>query len=352
MHTVTEKKSALQPYTGLDVFKLFFAVCVVAIHTYAIEGLPASAYFWITQGVFRLAIPFFFVTSGFLLGKKLREQKKEPAAVIHRYIKGLLPPLLCVGIVNGIFELLLRRLRYGTDFRSLMIRFVKAFVFYPYGAMWYVQACIIGVLILYPFLKKGRLNPALLLGALLYGWALLCNNYYFLAEGSGLSVYVDSYMDAFMSARNGVFVGFFYLALGIKTYEWHQKDLKAWKLKWGLIGLAVIYLLEIYLLKDRGYLDDRAMYLTQIALAPVMVLCILRMKIPISASTSVLLRKASVWIYFSHRLIYVLGRIVCFLTFGGELRGVSAMLIVMVISLLVFFVTNGIKSLLPRSSSS
>lgn len=328
------KQSASSLFVGLDLYKLFFALCIVAIHTYAIEALPSAVNFWITQSVFRLAVPFFFITSGFLLGRKM--QNRDPGRAIFEYIKRLLPLLVCVETANGLLEWFQSYLKSGTSLWNWFPLFVKHACFYPYGAMWYVQACIIGAAMLYPFLKRNKLELALIIGGILHVWALLCNNYYFLAQAMGLDGYVDAYMSLFLSGRNGFFVGFLYMALGIKTWQWHQKSFKTQTLLGSLVICGVAYLIEIGLLEQCSSLDDRALYLTQIALAPVMVLCIVRMKFSIANGTvGVLCRRLSTWIYFSHRLIYSIGKIACFLLLGGGFRGVKAFVAVSVLSVLL-----------------
>ena len=52
-------------YSGIDIAKLICAVMVIAIHTQ-----PFSQYVWIDRGagvITRLAVPFFFVSTGFFL---------------------------------------------------------------------------------------------------------------------------------------------------------------------------------------------------------------------------------------------------------------------------------------------
>lgn len=324
-----------RPYAGLDILRLFFALCVAAIHTYALEPLPAAVNFWITQGIFRMAVPFFFITSGFLLGKKLQDGTLE--RVLAGYVRKLLPPLLCVGIANGFLEWILWYLRGGTGFRNRAITFVKHFLFYPYGAMWFVQACAVGAVMLYPFLKRRKLGLALMAGAVLHIWALLCNNYYFLARAAGLDGYVDAYMSVFISGRNGVFVGFFYLALGIEVWRLHQKLFKMRTLAAGLAICMAAYLVEIWLLTGRSYLDDRALYLAQIALAPALVLCAARIESSgPGAAAGLLCRSFSAWLYFLHRLIYVLGRIAFYSLSGTDFRGVGAFAAVTAVSVLLF----------------
>lgn len=322
----------------LDAFKLFFAVCVVAIHTYALDGLPQTVAFWLTQGVFRLAVPFFFVVSGFLLGRKLYGQGQGVSATLRRYTVRLLWPLLFVGGANAVLELISQRLQYGRSLRYLAWLFFRHILFYPYGAMWFVQACIVGAWLLYPFLKRKKTDAALLVGALLYGWALLCNNYYFVAQAAGWNGAVDLYMNLFITARNGVFVGFFFLALGIKVWELYSADAGDDRLRRRLILACVVllYAAEIYLTRNCAYLDDRALYLTHILLLPLLLLCIVDVRLPVSDDASVRMRRASVWLYFSHRFVYRLGGLLCVLKFGTEWRGAGAFTFVLAVSAVSF----------------
>lgn len=72
-------------YQFVDFLKFFFCLCVVAIHTTVfsdIDGISA---------VLRLAVPFFFITSGFFLGRKIiNAEKVEVWQITKRYCMRLL----------------------------------------------------------------------------------------------------------------------------------------------------------------------------------------------------------------------------------------------------------------------
>ena len=61
--------STKKSYVGVDVSKFFFAVCIVALHSEALNCLPDIANYMITRILFRVAVPYFFISSGFFLGK-------------------------------------------------------------------------------------------------------------------------------------------------------------------------------------------------------------------------------------------------------------------------------------------
>ena len=53
----------------IDFLKLFFALCIVGIHTDLVKIFPSEHTQWyVMQVVFRMGVPFFFVVSGYFLG--------------------------------------------------------------------------------------------------------------------------------------------------------------------------------------------------------------------------------------------------------------------------------------------
>ena len=64
-------------YYLIDIVKLFFAFCIVGIHTDLLSVFPEKVSFWIMQLIFRLGVPFFFVVSGAFLGCKLEKNNYD-----------------------------------------------------------------------------------------------------------------------------------------------------------------------------------------------------------------------------------------------------------------------------------
>ena len=54
-------------YVGLDCFRLFAAFLVIAIHTSPLLSFSETGDFILTRIIARVAVPFFFMTSGFFL---------------------------------------------------------------------------------------------------------------------------------------------------------------------------------------------------------------------------------------------------------------------------------------------
>ena len=318
-------------FTSVDTARLLFAVAIVAIHTHISAALPGEAGFWLQQGIFRLAVPFFFITSGFFIMDRI-EAGRDPAGVLTGYIKRLIVPFIICDAANALMNVIFICMAQDMPLRYAAATVVKKGIWYPYGAMWYIGALIIGALMLIPFVsKKGSAGSQarisfvapLIIGGALFVWALICNNYFFIAEGTAAEGAVRAYMDTFVSARNGVFVGFFMLAVGLASRSALGRKIERNKGNAALIiALAAcfaLYLTEIAVLRDRAYLDDRSLYIIQIVLAPLMVIALVRLGKSVDTSAAakdgaaglaaarraVYLRKMSVWIYFTHRFVLI-----------------------------------------------
>ncbi|MHB8065134.1 MAG: acyltransferase family protein, partial [Ruminiclostridium sp.] len=62
-----------EKYAGLDYFRIIAALLIVAIHTYPLASISQAADFIFTHIFARIAVPFFFMTTGFFLLPKYIE---------------------------------------------------------------------------------------------------------------------------------------------------------------------------------------------------------------------------------------------------------------------------------------
>jgi fucose 4-O-acetylase-like acetyltransferase len=250
--------------------------------------------FFITQGIFRLAVPFFFVASGYFLGSKIIRNPENMNFIYKKYIKRLLMPLVFFSLIN----VLLESIKMSSYMSGPVIfrEIIRHMVFYPWGALWFVQACIVGALLLYPFVKRSNFIGTFLVASLLYSWALVCNNYFFVVQGTFLEPYIRVFMNLCFSARNGVFVGFVYLAIGFFIARRNTNV----SVLFTIIVISV-YFLEIVLLKDKASLDDSALYISQLLIVPIIFIKSYNFPLNISEETSLMLRNFSVGMYLLHR---------------------------------------------------
>lgn len=250
-------------YSLIDILKIFFAICVVALHTSVFKGSTHIEYL-ISMGVFRLAVPFFFVASGFLLGIKLfkASSKEEGVKIIKKQVIRLLEVFIFWLLVGSIIYI---RDHIVYDGGIDLIMMCRDILFNPWGALWYVSATIIALLIYIPFYKRNKIITPIIIGAVLYLFGLLCNSYYFVTtENLMMQNIVEKYMDIFFTIRNGLLVGLLYTSLGIYAgnIEARCKSLSHQRYKRYLIISYLIFLVEIFLVRDKAFLDDKAYFIT------------------------------------------------------------------------------------------
>ena len=70
-------------YPAIDAMRLLMAFCVVGIHAAPFENISPSLNFWVTDWLFRIAVPFFFIASGFFLFRKMQSKVQWPD--VRRY---------------------------------------------------------------------------------------------------------------------------------------------------------------------------------------------------------------------------------------------------------------------------
>lgn len=190
-----EKKN----YSGIDCFRFIAALLIVAIHTSPLASFSGTGDFILTRITARVAVPFFFVTSGFFLiskyncnAEKLIAFAKKTALIYGTGILIYIP----VNIYNGYFK---------TD--NLLPEMIKDIVFDgTIYHLWYLPASVIGAVIAWYLIKKLKYPKAFAAASLLYLIGLFGDSYYGISEKVaclnslyGLIFQVTDY------TRNGIF---------------------------------------------------------------------------------------------------------------------------------------------------
>lgn len=338
-------------YFIIDLLKYIFSIGIVALHTPVLSVFGEYEYF-VEKAIVRLGVPFFFVASGFLLGSKLQkvDDNDLPAhkEIFMNYTKRLLKPLI-------FFEILAIILKLHVYFKESIllgcIRIIRSIIFYPGGKLWYIWACIVGVWIIY-FIKKIKCGKWILfIGGGLYLFALINNSYYFVVENTFLVKIVQLNITVTSSARNGLFVGFFFLTIGIFCFKIHNKLVNIKKSR-AIVGsmciiLYIMYFGEITILQEKPFLDDGSLFI---------ILPIFSMSLVLWASTFtgeceglILYRNLSTGIYLLHDPILVTLTYICTLLSieqNAVIKFVITLVIVHAICILFYKKDNKFSKLL------
>lgn len=287
-------------YGGLDIFKMIAAFLVVAIHTSPLSSFHATADFFLTRELARLAVPFFFMVTGhFVLSDRLWGKEKD-FGPIWRYLgkTGLLYLIsillyIPIGIYAGHYEGL-------TPFRALQMLLFDG-TFYH---LWYFPALLLGILLVCLLGRFCSMGVSLAVTVLLYLVGLFGDSYWgLIADVPGISQAYEIGFHLFSYTRNGLFLAPLFLAMG----AWLKRGSEKVKPVVDAVGLVISFCLmtaEGLTLRYYDLQRHDSMYL----LLPVCMFFLYRLLLSWNRKTIGAFRTISTWIYILHPAMIVVVR--------------------------------------------
>lgn len=194
---------------SLDWFRLPAALLVTAIHTSPLSSFSPQADFWLTRVLARIAVPFFFMVSGFFLPDsfaKLRKQEKKLFFLYALSIVLYLPLNLYAGQLSGITAgAFLKQLFFDGTFYHL----------------WYLPAVMEGMLLVWLLKRALPLSGCLAVTGLLFLAGLGGDSWYGLVSRlPGAQAFYEAVFSFSSYTRNGLFFAPFFLCLGLSLSRW------------------------------------------------------------------------------------------------------------------------------------
>lgn len=89
-------------YKIIDLVKLFFSICIICLHTGGLSFFNEEYKFFIEKFIFRMAVPFFFICSGFFFGKKIKFLNNKlniNLRDVKKYCLRLIKPLIIFEVI-------------------------------------------------------------------------------------------------------------------------------------------------------------------------------------------------------------------------------------------------------------
>lgn len=213
----------------LDCMKLWMACVVVAIHTNPESSLHNLVFEKLANRFYELAVPFFFMASGFLVWHKIvnadTEKKKDR-------LKGWIRKTFRLYMVWTAIYLPFTLYGFWHDGVSLtksIVAFARNVCLvgqnYLSWPLWYLLGMLVAGCIVYLLTKWGFKNKVLYFVALAFAIGGVCLNY---CQDNGIAPSITGiYFKLFQTTRNGFFEGLPYITLGIAVASGHKVKSKA-----------------------------------------------------------------------------------------------------------------------------
>ena len=232
---------------GIDLIKFLCAILVFVVHIPPFgEGssrLFQNLNYGLQHGICRIAVPFYFICVGYFLFLKTK------------------PDALDVNVIRNYCFKILRLL--GLWYMLLFIG--------PKRHLWYFGATVVAVVVLSVFFYcRVKIVYLYAIAGVLFALGLLGDSYYGLLEPLKritIIKYVCAvYEMAFSTTRNGVFMGFIYVLMGV-GFSQHPPRWKSRTAFGGFLVSVLLMLGEVFLLKRYGLPKEYNMYIFQVPAA-------------------------------------------------------------------------------------
>ncbi|WFR60047.1 serine racemase VanT catalytic subunit [Anaerocolumna sp. AGMB13025] len=242
-------------YDGLDFFRIIAAFLIVAIHTSPLMTFNPTADFIVTRIIARIAVPFFFMVTGFFLLSGF--MKKGDMAPIKKFLiktANLYGIAILIYLPINLYAGYFNQKGVATVIKDLLVNGT----FYH---LWYLPAVILGVIVTVTLTKYFKEQTVIILSIVLYILGLLGDSYYGLtAEVPWLKTIYDTLFKLFDYTRNGIFYAPVFLIMGAFLGSKRQELTLTQSIK-GLLFFSILLLAEGLTLHHYGYQRHDSMYI-------------------------------------------------------------------------------------------
>ncbi|HOD02334.1 MAG: Serine/alanine racemase [Firmicutes bacterium ADurb.Bin300] len=329
-------QSKKKPYKAIDVAKLLAATLIIMLHTEPFADISPQLQWYLRSVVAIVAVPFFFIASGFLLfasspdmpyGELIKKYKTRALRIIKMYLLWSLIYFVFVAIdwaQNGVTVL---------D----ILQYIKRFFFEgSYHTIWFLPALAVGLGIVVLLKRFLSVKAIFAVGMFVYIFTICGTALYgFFGKLPIIGDAYSAYYSFFDSMKNGFFVGFPYISMGaiIATKkEAKQNSVGMWTILSAVFftAMSAEAFLEAKLSLSTGGVDNCIM------LAP-MSYCLFNFVLSIKAERfsdklCKKLRTLSILMFLSQRIFITIGR---YLSLDTRLN--SLVWMILIFSLTVLF---------------
>ena len=230
-------------YNSLDLCKFIMAFAVVAIHTHPLEICTNDLLFSFYKSFTAIAVPFFFIAAGFLLGRKLDYpiiNSESNNKVILKYMLKILKMYLFWTVIYlplAIYNLC----STSKNLTRAILTYAKGLFFtgehYNSWHLWYLLSTIYALVLLMVLIKHNKsIYTIVIIGAVIYVLSIIIT--YFSSISGDLPSYLIVLQKVIKhTISNGkILTGMFYIPIGILL----SKKTLPIKVSWMILVIAYI----------------------------------------------------------------------------------------------------------------
>lgn len=290
-----------EEYAGIDKFRIVAAIMIIAIHTSPLVSISHEADFVLTRIIARVAVPFFFMCTGYFLIPGYIEPQENRKRIFFRFLNK-------TGLLYGAAILIYLPVNiYSGYFKEKLVipTLVKDLVFDgTFYHLWYIPASIIGFMIVYGLLTRFNLKVVADISFILYLIGLFGDSYYGISEKIDVAhSFYRGLFSCFDYTRNGLFFSPVFIVLGAIIAE----SKREYSIAKNIVGFTLSFtalIAEALILNHFSLQRHDSMY---IMLVPALIF-LFRILLSIKGKSQKTLRDISMLVYIIHPLCIILVR--------------------------------------------
>lgn len=278
-------------FGGIDYFRVVAAILVVAVHISPLLNISSQLDFLLTRILARIAVPFFFMISGyFVVSKKSYQISSRACKKLLFYYTIAILIYIPINIYAGQLE--------GVTIFSIARMIIFDGTFYH---LWYFPASIIGIMLTTWLLKNHSIVTVFIITVGLYIMGLLGDSYFGFAQATPVIKEIMNFLFIFFDyTRNGIFMAPIFLILGVAVRECKFKLNKSISLI-GFIIMLICMVIEAIYIHELNWVKHDSMY---IFLIPCMFF-LYNYLIQLRCRDRIDLRNVILWIYIIHPIVII-----------------------------------------------
>lgn len=333
----------------VDLMKFIFALLIVALHKNPLTSINLDVNFFIVNYIARLAVPFYFIASGYFLFRKTSYEEFD-ISVVFKYAWRIYK-LYLIWTVIYMYPIIKNQIlidKNGLFYEILM--WIRDFIFSgSYFHLWYLNATVFSVLLVGILIKKKMsIRKIISIASIFYGIGLFEQAYFGLIlplqKYACLWGVLEVLQKIIVTTRNGLFEGFLFVSLGM-LFAYKPIKLKKKKAIGLFIISMILFFIEVITIKKLGWFRGKDMY---IFLVPTSLL-LFHIVSQIQLKDNLIykeLRKIGALIFYLHMWgAIIVGKIMNYI---GAIRGVefdNSLIRYIMIVLLTYCISAGIRFL-------
>jgi serine/alanine racemase len=321
----------------LNIMKLLMAFFVMVVHFSPFKTIDPLLHFISIHGFPRIAVPFFFLCSGYLLS----EAGKISQERLKKTLKKLVSLYLFWTLLH--LPLIMIELSHFASNEPSWISLTRNFLFEgSFLHLWYLLASIIGLVIITSLLKWFSIKTVALISLVLFIFGVLGDSYYGFSVGlRGLSEVMNILFLFIRTTRNGLFFAPIFLVLGmmLKKTPIHVSNPLLTLL---LVMALIISTVEILWLRSLFWARDYNLTFSILPLSLIVFMISLQVKVTFDTTR---FKEFAATLFYIHIGVYILVQLTLS---GGDTTyfrnyGFDAFIITLLISSLLTFMIHRFK---------